>query len=83
MNLQFFLANMDAVDKLREQANVLWFMAKEWEEITIKAAGLTHTEREPGFPCWSHPDSKVWYNTAEEAMRAVEGIVIDRPNTGD
>lgn len=42
------------------------------ELATLKAAGIEHTAREPGFPSWSHARLPGYYSTPRQVIEALE-----------
>ncbi len=51
-----------------------WLLAAadRLDSEAIRLAGVTHVDREPGFPCWQIEGVEKWFNSPEEAIEHKE-----------
>jgi hypothetical protein len=70
MTLLEFDAAMQTAADIRRHAENLLSIANRIEGTTIRNAGITHVDREAGFPCWVNSKDIGYYSTPREALRA-------------
>jgi len=62
MTLGDFDAAMQMAADIRRHANAMLAIADRLVGETIRAAGITHVDREAGFPCWTYEGANCYYN---------------------
>jgi hypothetical protein len=74
-----FTICMGLLTTMRSDAAKTLERADRLENSLLLAAGITHTNREPGFPCWSIASRPgQYFNTPEEAIQAQEATHAPR-----
>lgn len=64
--------HMKMVGLLEAESRTTAREALTLELATIDAAGIKHTPRQPGFPCWSHDSLPGYYSTPRQVLEALE-----------
>lgn len=58
-------------DVLRAQAQRLHEQSERLQALALRMAGVEHVAREPGFACWTAKGVDGYFNTPQEAAKAV------------
>lgn len=75
MNLKEFYALMYEVESWRNHARLMNSHADQLESKALSLAGVTHVDREPGFPCWRIEGVDGYFSSPADAVAARDAKV--------
>ncbi len=70
MSVAIYMTAVTHAHHIRSDAKNLEKIADALENDTMRDLGITHHDREPGFPCWEIWGVDGWFNTPLDALEA-------------